>query len=1126
LEGTGAHMHKKEKTIGGLKRLAALLLALAVVLPLAPVWGEAVSEYGMTIRENVNIRPGVNTSDYIDRLPQGWVAKIVETLQSGSVTWYKVETKVPTFPNREAQEGYIRGDVFRPFTEAEEASWLVNKPQIYGSAVSPTLAPQTDEPAAGVTEPPSYQAPTGYVRIILHNTNLREQPESSRIFTQIPKGEILPYYGDPVQKNVYKWHYVYYEDKNEYGYIRSDCYEYTTQDGGVTVSPSASATLTPTPTSLAGRYALTKVGGVNVRQTANGVALTALPIHTQVNILQYPSPSSYWFRVEARGYTGYVHEDHIRVLSEGEAEAWLDRGAIPADLLDANPTDIPTDAPTTAPSASGGYLQITLPGTNLRRTPGGTSLFKFDVGTLLPFSGAPVYQAGYYWAYVTHERSGLSGYVRSDCYVITDGGSPVVTATPAPTAPGAGQGTVRLTLGGVNLRQTPGGPVLASLPRGLELDYFNAPTFFNGYFWVYVYYPAGNHYGYVRSDCYEIINSLPLPTDNPTATATPSPTPGLPATGYLRLIKGGVNLRNAPAGSTMAQLDRGLELGYFNVSSAAGYTWYQVDSPKGRGWVRSDVVEITQGPSPGETTAPTATPPVGELGYILTTKSAINLRQAPGSSTILGRVDKDLVFALTAPVVSAQGFNWYQVNAGGRLGYLRGDCVRSLTAAEVEAYLAGQMPGPTPPPGESPVSGYVLTTLTSVNVRESPSLDARTLGQIAAAGSVFPYESTVTAGGSTWFKILYQGQTGYLLGSTARMMTVQEYQDYLASQPSPTPTPSPTPAPDPADLSSTAITRMDKVLLRQTPGMGSKTLTTLYKQGTILALQGAQQQADNYTWYSVRTLGVNGWIRGDMIRILTKEEEQALNQTGDPDAPPTASYRKLEIGSTGEDVTRLQRELNRIGYLDAAHITGTYGSQTRTAVMAYQKAMSLFVDGIAGNDTQHKLYNTVPEDTYEPGAGGTVSPTIYPVEKVDWYAGDINSFWARGETAILTDVRTKISFRVRRWAGGYHADVEPLTAADTAAMCKVYGVSNAQEILDKNLYQRRPVWITLKGRSFAASIYGVPHNYPDGDTIADNNFNGQFCVHFVNSLLHTSGKVDSDHQKAINEAYNAAPVKK
>ncbi len=57
-------------------------------------------------------------------------------------------------------------------------------------------------------------------------------------------------------------------------------------------------------------------------------------------------------------------------------------------------------------------------------------------------------------------------------------------------------------------------------------------------------------------------------------------------------------------------------------------------------------------------------------------------------------------------------------------------------------------------------------------------------------------------------------------------------------------------------------------------------------------------------------------------------------------------------------------------------------------------------------------------------------------------------------------------------------------------------------------------------------MYGVPHNYPAGDTIRDNDFNGQFCVHFYNSRTHSSGRVDSDHMKAIQEAYNKAPTKK
>jgi len=127
---------------------------------------------------------------------------------------------------------------------------------------------------------------------------------------------------------------------------------------------------------------------------------------------------------------------------------------------------------------------------------------------------------------------------------------------------------------------------------------------------------------------------------------------------------------------------------------------------------------------------------------------------------------------------------------------------------------------------------------------------------------------------------------------------------------------------------------------------------------------------------------------------------------------------------------------------------------------------------------------------------------------------------------VLTDVKSGLTYRARRWAGAYHADVEPLTAADTAVMVRFYGVQNAQEIADKNLYERRPTWVTIGGRTFAASIYGIPHNYPQGDTIKDNNFSGQFCVHFVNSKTHSTVRVDPDHMAAIEYAYTHAPSRK
>ena len=214
--------------------------------------------------------------------------------------------------------------------------------------------------------------------------------------------------------------------------------------------------------------------------------------------------------------------------------------------------------------------------------------------------------------------------------------------------------------------------------------------------------------------------------------------------------------------------------------------------------------------------------------------------------------------------------------------------------------------------------------------------------------------------------------------------------------------------------------------------------------------------------------------------------------------------------------------------ISGAYTAGLYDTATRNAVLAFQKSYGLAQDGIAGEKTQHALFGTVPEGTY---SGGTVTPVLYPVEKIDWYTGGIQSIWSVGAVGVVTDVYTGISFRAQRLYGDNHADCEPLTTADTAAICRIYGVSNAQEISDREQalqsWRRRPLWVTIGTRTFCASMYGIPHNY-EGDRIPDNNYNGQFCVHFVNSRTHSTNRVDErasyngyfSHQDAIQYAYS------
>ena len=77
----------------------------------------------------------------------------------------------------------------------------------------------------------------------------------------------------------------------------------------------------------------------------------------------------------------------------------------------------------------------------------------------------------------------------------------------------------------------------------------------------------------------------------------------------------------------------------------------------------------------------------------------------------------------------------------------------------------------------------------------------------------------------------------------------------------------------------------------------------------------------------------------------------------------SGSYSKLQPGSSGSSVKRLQYALYELKYYDG-DITGTYDTATENAVMAFQDVNGLYIDGIAGQDTQRRLFssNAVPSN--------------------------------------------------------------------------------------------------------------------------------------------------------------------
>ena len=132
------------------------------------------------------------------------------------------------------------------------------------------------------------------------------------------------------------------------------------------------------------------------------------------------------------------------------------------------------------------------------------------------------------------------------------------------------------------------------------------------------------------------------------------------------------------------------------------------------------------------------------------------------------------------------------------------------------------------------------------------------------------------------------------------------------------------------------------------------------------------------------------------------------------------------------------------------------------------------------------------------------------VVKLEWSKGG-SKVLKRGSYGYLYDIATGITMRIKRMGGTNHADVEPATAADTEKLLKIAGGEFS--------WNTHAVILHAGSKYVACSINTLPH----GDqTITDNNYEGQFCLHMVGSLTHGSGKVNPEHQARIQEAYDWA----
>lgn len=140
--------------------------------------------------------------------------------------------------------------------------------------------------------------------------------------------------------------------------------------------------------------------------------------------------------------------------------------------------------------------------------------------------------------------------------------------------------------------------------------------------------------------------------------------------------------------------------------------------------------------------------------------------------------------------------------------------------------------------------------------------------------------------------------------------------------------------------------------------------------------------------------------------------------------------------------------------------------------------------------------------------------------KRNMYYGDIYTWdvgrrlFTVGTKATAMDVATGARWNIRYYGGSNHADIEPLTKADTNTMYRVFGYN-------WSWVNKRPIVLIFNQGGIkyqiAASLIGMPHGN-DASHITDNGMAGHCCLYFYNSVGHSLPEVDPVSQQNVLKA--------
>ena len=131
-----------------------------------------------------------------------------------------------------------------------------------------------------------------------------------------------------------------------------------------------------------------------------------------------------------------------------------------------------------------------------------------------------------------------------------------------------------------------------------------------------------------------------------------------------------------------------------------------------------------------------------------------------------------------------------------------------------------------------------------------------------------------------------------------------------------------------------------------------------YLTGSVDGYYGSNTYRAVRNFQSRNGITVTGTADAYTQQVLYSSSAKPASGSSASTGSSTTGYRLLYWGCKGDAVKRLQQALLNAGYKQVRTADGIYGQWTYDAVKAFQKDNGLAVDGMAGKNTQNKLYGT------------------------------------------------------------------------------------------------------------------------------------------------------------------------